>query len=239
MSGLTKSLRTAPSIWPGSATGAWAPLPGSGTRRAGSDRSSRSSRPSCRQDPLAGAVERDRGRAGADRREPARDEVVGTDLGARRDVDPVAAGRRRGRVGLAWLDGGIHHRDAEVGRRGDLVSPRVAIPAAMAYLPGAGGSIRRCRARCRSAGPGGTPRSGRGRPRRSASGTARRAEHPARARDDDHDEDQTSSPSTRPRLVIQLARAIRPDQALAGFRRNHRSVRTRGGRSSSGWRRSP
>ena len=107
-----------------------------------------------------------------------RAQVVGPDLRAGRDVEPLAgappgavASIRRGSTTAART------RHAELARRADVVlAPQDDPERPSRTWPGAGGSTRRCRGRARSASPGGTRwRSGRGRPRRSASGTARRS----------------------------------------------------------------
>ena len=76
---------------------------------------------------------------------------------------------------------------------------------------------------CRSASPGGTPSpSGRGRPRRSASGTARRGgTSGGRAIADDEDDDDPQVEPVEPPagLAVERLRAIRPDRAGRELRR--------------------
>ena len=108
----------------------------------------------------------------------ARLQVVAGQRRAGRDPDAIAVARGRRMTGPA---GGARWPRRGRARRGRW-SPACRGPrTGRCRRPsrtwrGAGGSTRRCSARCRSASPGGTRRpSARGRPRRSASAPARRA----------------------------------------------------------------
>ena len=134
--------------------------------------------------------------------------------------------RRRRFVDPPRLDGDGHDRHPEVARRGDAVlRPTARCRRPSRTSRGADGSTRRRRAIARTASPGGTrPRSGRGRPRRSASGTARRAGRSA----------GPSTPTTRTMTATGRAgRAVRR-VPIAGARCGRAgSGRRRAGRGTS------
>ena len=167
--------------------------------------------------------------------------------GERPDERRACAGRRSGsrcpvatwtrsparsadeRVLAPWLVGGGPDRHAELARGADVVlAPQHDARRPSRTWPGADGSTRRCRGRCRSASPAGTrSRSGRGRPRRSASGPARpggRCAAPG-SRRTRTSRIQTSSRSRRPPPSPSERRATgRPGSARRGARSRSQPV---------------